>query len=137
MSGGLYPEPRAPLLSIVARHAWLFALNRGRLCADRGRKLRYQFDWDPVKERSNIRKHHFSFRQAASVFRDPSQLSIYEENHSEQEDRWITLGLDGTGVLRVVIHTFEQVEGDLCRIRIISARKATKMEEQQYREANP
>ena len=80
--------------------------------------MRYEFDWDPVKERANIRKHHVSFRQAVTAFRDPNQLSIYDEEHSEDEDRWITLGFDSAGILRVVVHTFEQVEEALCRIRI-------------------
>ncbi len=99
--------------------------------------MRYEFDWDPVKERKNIRKHHISFRQAVMIFRDSNQLSIYDEEHSEDEDRWVTIGFDSTGVPRVVIHTFEQVEEELCQIRIISARKATSAEESQYREANP
>lgn len=99
--------------------------------------MRYKFDWTPVKGRKNIRKHHISFRQAATVFRDPNQLTVYDEDHSEDEDRWVTIGLDSTGVLRVVIHTFEQLEEQLCHIHIISARKATKAEERQYREANP
>jgi hypothetical protein len=99
--------------------------------------LRYKFDWDPAKERKNIRKHRVSFRQAATVFRDPNQLSMYDEEHGEEEDRWITIGLDGAGVLRVVVHTFEQMEEDLCQIRIISARKAVSAEANQYREANP
>lgn len=86
--------------------------------------MRYEFDWDPNKERVNIRKHGLSFRQAASVFRDPNQLSVFDEGQSEKEDRWITLGIDTTGVLRVVVHTFEQVNKNLWRIRIISARKA-------------
>jgi len=98
--------------------------------------LRYEFDWDPVKERKNIRRHRISFRQAATIFRDPNQLSIYDEEHSADEDRSITMGLDSTGVLRVVTHTFEQVEEGLCKIRIISARKATSAEESQYQEAN-
>ena len=97
--------------------------------------MRYEFHWHPAKEQANVRKHHVSFRQAATVFSDPNQLSIYDEEHSEYEDRWITLGLDSSGVLRVVIHTFEQVEEELCRIRIISARKATSAEGKQYREA--
>jgi hypothetical protein len=99
--------------------------------------LRYKFDWDPAKERKNIRKHGVSFRQAATVFRDPNQLSNYDEEHSEEEDRWITIGLDSAGVLRVVVHTFKQIEEDLCQIRIISARKAVSAEVSQYREANP
>lgn len=98
--------------------------------------MRYEFEWDPNKERTNILSHHISFRQAAAVFRDPNHLSVYDADHSENEVRWITLGFDSGGVLRVVVHTFEQVGKELCRIRIISARKATSNEERQYREAN-
>jgi len=98
--------------------------------------LRYQFDWDPVKERANIRSHRISFRQAATVFRDPNQLSTSDEEHSGEEDRWVTIGLDSTGVLRVIIHKFEQLEENVCLIRMISARRATNVEEKQYREAN-
>jgi uncharacterized DUF497 family protein len=96
--------------------------------------LRYEFDWDPDKERANLRKHGLSFRQAASVFRDPNQLSRFDERHSEKEDRWITLGIDGAGILRVVVHTFEQVDENLWRIRIISARKANLDEAKKYDE---
>ena len=98
--------------------------------------MRYNFDWDPAKEKQNIRKHEVAFRRAATVFRDPNQLSIYDEEHSEDEDRWITIGIDSGGILRVVIHTFEQVDEDLCEIRIISARKATSAEANQYREGD-
>lgn len=96
--------------------------------------MRYEFDWDPNKEHANIRKHGLSFRQAASVFRDPNQLSMFDEGHSEKEDRWITLGIDSTGILRVVVHTFEQVDENLWRIRIISARKANLDETKKYNE---
>lgn len=96
--------------------------------------MRYEFDWDPNKERANIRKHGISFRQAASVFRDPNQLSIFDEGHSEKEDRWITLGIDNTGILRIVVHTFEQVNEELWRIRMISARKANLDETRKYNE---
>jgi uncharacterized DUF497 family protein len=98
--------------------------------------LRYHFDWDPVKENQNIREHKVAFRRAATVFRDPNQLSIYDEEHSKDEDRWITIGIDSSGILRVVIHTFEQVDEDWCEIRIISARKATVTETNQYIEGN-
>ena len=97
--------------------------------------MQYSFDWDLEKEASNLRKHRVSFRQAASVFRDPRQLSIYDDEHSQNEDRWITLGIDSSGSVRVVVHTFEQVSQELCRIRIISARKATSEEVLQYQEA--
>jgi len=98
--------------------------------------LRYEFEWDPAKEEANIRKHKVSFRRAATVFRDPNQLSIYDVEHSEYEDRWITMGIDSGGVLRVVMHTFEQSTRSLREIRIISARKATVREAKQYRERN-
>jgi len=94
--------------------------------------LDYNFDWNPAKEKQNIRKHHLKFRLASTVFRDPYQLTIYDEEHSQDEDRWITIGLDETGILRVVVHTFEQTDRASCMIRIISARQATLMETQCY-----
>ena len=98
--------------------------------------MRYDFDWDPNKERANISKHGISFRRAASVFRDDNHLSLYDEEHSQNEDRWITLGVDNTGVLRVVVHTFEQIEEDLWQVRMISAQKATRAEENWYNQTN-
>ncbi len=85
--------------------------------------MEYNFDWDPSKDRMNRQKHKISFRQAASVFRDPNQLTIYDEEHSEDEDRWITIG----------IHTFERSDSETIEIRIISARKAVGDEIEQYR----
>ncbi len=96
----------------------------------------YKFDWDLTKEQANIRKHTVSFRTAATVFRDPNQLSIYDEAHSEYEDRWVTMGIDKSGVLRVVVHTFKLVAEDVAEIRIISARKATHRETHKYQEEN-
>jgi hypothetical protein len=98
--------------------------------------LRYSFDWDSTKDQQNIRKHRVSFRQAATIFRDPNQLSIYDQEHSQDEERWITIGIDSTGVVRVVVHTYEQINDELYQIRIISARKATNREMRQYREEN-
>jgi uncharacterized DUF497 family protein len=98
--------------------------------------LRYRFEWDPAKEKANIHKHKVSFRKAATIFRDPNQLSIYDEEHSEYEDRWVTMGIDDSGVLRVVAHTFKQIDANLSEIRIISARKATSRESRQYQEGN-
>ncbi len=92
----------------------------------------YHFDWDPQKEKANFRKHKVDFRRAATVFRDPQQISVYDDQHSDVEDRWITIGIDSGGVVRVVVHTFEQLSIDVCRIRIISARKAELDEITQY-----
>lgn len=94
--------------------------------------LHYHFDWDPSKERRNIRKHKLSFRRAVSVFHDPNQLTIYDEEHSDDEERWITIGIDRGGVLRVVVHTSFHLEEDKYEIRIISARKAKPKEIRQY-----
>lgn len=96
--------------------------------------LIYQFDWDPSKEANNIRKHRVSFQQASSVFRDPSHISIFDEDHSEDEDRWITIGIDKSGILRVVVHTFNAISEEVYEIRIISARKATIAEAEVYYE---
>ena len=98
--------------------------------------MNYFFDWSPTKEQQNIRKHRVSFRQAVTVFYDPNQLSVYDEEHSAEEDRWITLGIDSSGVLRVVVHTFEEIDELSCKIRIISARKATNNEVKEYEEMN-
>ena len=98
--------------------------------------MRYRFEWDPAKERANISKHDVSFRKATTVFRDPNQLSIYDEEHSEHEDRWVTMGIDDGGVLRVVVHTFRRIDESLSEIRIISARKATRRESRQYQGEN-
>lgn len=97
--------------------------------------MKYSFDWDPAKEAANLRKHGVSFRRAATVFHDPQQLSVFDEEHSQQEDRWINLGIDNIGIVQVVIHIFEQCSDNLCNIRIISARKATRAEILQYQES--
>ena len=72
----------------------------------------------------------FSF--GINGFPRPYQLTIYDKEHSQDEDRWITIGLDETGILRVVVHTFEQTDRASCMIRNFSARKATFIETQSY-----
>ncbi len=70
--------------------------------------MNYHFQWDPAKARRNVVKHNVAFQSAATVFRDANQLSLYDDEHSDYEDRWITLAVDQNGHLLVVIHTFEQ-----------------------------
>jgi len=96
--------------------------------------MQYNFDWDPVKAKQNLRKHGVSFERAARIFRDPFAISIYDDEHSEEEDRWITIGAAENEVLLVVAHTFRGVDAQSSLIRIISARKADRDEAQQYRE---
>ena len=92
----------------------------------------YRFAWDPTKAAVNRRKHGVSFEQAAAVFRDPLALSRYDDDHSEHEERWLTLGLGDNGVLLVVCHTFEEISPQEARVRLISARVASIHERRQY-----
>jgi uncharacterized DUF497 family protein len=87
------------------------------------------FVWDPAKERENIRKHRITFEEAKYVFRDEDGIRIFDNDHSEDEDRFILIGLGGKGRLLVVVHCFRN--SDL-EIRIISARKAVPNETIQY-----
>lgn len=66
------------------------------------------------------------------MFRDPLALSLYDEEHSETEERWLTLGDDENGALLVVSHTFEELEDEQALVRVISARDATAHEREQY-----
>lgn len=94
----------------------------------------YNFEWDPHKANSNRNKHGISFEDAATIFRDPRMLSIYDSEHSEEEDRWITIGMSAQGRLLVVCHTFREETVESVTIRIISGRKATKNETKAYGE---
>lgn len=96
--------------------------------------LQYNFEWDIEKAKRNIKKHKVSFEDAATVFKDQRAVSIYDENHSEREERWVTMGLSSNGILFVVHHTYKQVDNRIVAIRIISSRRATKYEEEQYEE---
>ena len=90
------------------------------------------FEWDPVKAAGNRREHRVSFDLAATVFHDPLATSIPDEEHSETEDRWITLGEAENGRLLVVIHTYQEIDPTAAKVRIISARRATRHEQRQY-----
>ncbi len=94
--------------------------------------MTYHFDWDPAEAATNVRKHGVRFEQAATVFRDPTALSIFDTEHSDDEDRWITLGFSAGGGLLVVHHTFTSIDASNASIRIISSRKATKRETRQH-----
>ena len=92
----------------------------------------YEFEWDPSKARENLKKHRITFERAATIFLDPDALSEFDEDESREEDRWITLGLDRTGVLLVACHTYRKETETSARIRLISARKPTKNEAKNY-----
>ena len=89
-----------------------------------------RFEWDPGKSRSNLKKHRVSFEEARTVFFDEGALVASDPDHSSREDRFLIIGFSIQ--LSVLLACFcERGEGDV--IRIISARKATKKEQGQYR----
>ena len=85
------------------------------------------FEWDPQKAETNIEKHGVSFEEASTAFRDPFSLTIDDPLHSTGEVRMVQIGISHKNRLLVVVHT---ERGD--NIRIISARKATKKERNNY-----
>ena len=88
-----------------------------------------QFEWDPEKAASNLRKHGVSFDEAATVFEDDLALTGHDPDHSVGEMRLITFGVSSVGRLLVVSHAERRN-----RIRIISARPATRPERKLYEE---
>jgi uncharacterized DUF497 family protein len=87
-----------------------------------------RFVWDPVKARSNVKKHKLTFEEAVTVFLDREAIRIHDPEHSVSEDRWILLGLSTHIRVLVVVH----LEKDANVIRIISARKANAKELKSY-----
>jgi uncharacterized DUF497 family protein len=96
--------------------------------------VNYNFEWDPKKALSNQEKHGVSFEEAATVFCDPMAMTIYDPDHSETEDRWITMGISKKGRLLIVCHTFYEESQESVSLRIFSSRKANKRETQSYGE---
>ena len=92
------------------------------------------FDWDPRKAESNKAKHGVSFEDAMTVFLDPAALSIFDADHSDNEDRWVTIGEAAGPKLLLVVHTHVEIDADVVAIRIISARRPTRREAAQYRQ---
>ena len=96
----------------------------------------YRFEWDSNKERSNITKHDgVTFGLASTVLHDPLAITIFDDEHSEYEDRWVSIGQAANGQTLVVVHTFLQIDAQHVEVRLISARKADKPERQDYETA--
>ena len=87
------------------------------------------FVWDENKARDNLKKHKVSFEEAQTVFSDPNARMIFDTEHSNDEERFILLGISSGLRLIVVCHSYKE---DEMLIRIISARKATSTEQKQY-----
>jgi uncharacterized DUF497 family protein len=87
------------------------------------------FEWDTQKAKKNLKIHGISFDEASTSFSDSLSLTIYDPLHSVDEERFIMIGNSRKNRLLVIVHT---ERGD--KIRIISARRATKRERMQYEE---
>ena len=87
-----------------------------------------RFEWDPQKAKANLQKHGVSFEEAETVFLDEQALLIDDPEHSENEERFILLGLSSSLRILLVVHALPRKDV----IRIISARKATRLEVREY-----
>ncbi len=85
-----------------------------------------------VRVRPQANDYGVRFDRAVTIFLDPGALSLFDDQHSNDEERWLTLGLDVSGTLLVVSHPYMKHEGSSSCIRIFSARRATKRETVQY-----
>jgi len=91
--------------------------------------LSLTFEWDEKKADENLRKHGVSFDEAKTVFNDPFSVTIYDPDHSSDEQRYVDIGLSSKGRLIVVSYC---KRGET--IRLISSRKATRKEQRDYEE---
>ena len=88
-----------------------------------------RFEGDEKKDKANQKKHDVSFEEARTVFYDENAIQFYDPDHSDEEDRFILLGLSFKPQVLVVCHCIRKSE---TVVRIISARRADKIEEQEY-----
>jgi len=88
-----------------------------------------QFEWDSAKASANLRKHGVAFEEAETVFSDDLALLIDDPDHSDEEGRFVLLGLSAVPRILAVVHAYRSAPDT---IRIISARKATKAERMIY-----
>ncbi|MGK0291136.1 MAG: uncharacterized DUF497 family protein [bacterium] len=89
------------------------------------------FEWDDTKANKNLKKHHVSFTEAQSVFFDDNAIQFWDEKSSQDEERFLMLGLSNKLRILLIVHCYR---GSDSTIRIISARKATKSEKSEYSE---
>lgn len=90
-----------------------------------------RFQWDLRKARRNFAKHGVSFEEAQTIFFDPFFVTDADLEHSEEEERLLSIGRSDAGRVLAVIHT-EEREADYVLLRIISSRRATRIERQAY-----
>jgi uncharacterized DUF497 family protein len=89
-----------------------------------------EFEWDPIKADRNLQEHGVSFDEAETIFRDTLSVTIADPDHSESEKRFVDIGMSDSGKLLVVSYTDRRN-----KIRLISARSASRAERKTYEEA--
>jgi uncharacterized protein len=94
----------------------------------------FQFEWDEIKAAANARKHGVSFELASTVFRDPRLLTVADLEHSEAEERWFSIGMASNGEMISLAYLWMEPEPAITKIRLISARPATRTEISHYEE---
>jgi uncharacterized DUF497 family protein len=100
-------------------------------------QFEYRFEWDPDKAEKNAKDHGVTFEQAATVLLDARLLSQIDDEHSDEEERWVSLGVDKSMRLLIVCHTYRKITERSASIRIFSARKATRHESKDYGKRKP
>ncbi len=90
------------------------------------------FEWDRNKAKSNLRNHKVSFEESKSIFQDEMLVTFFDEFHSDDEDRFISIGTSENSRILLVVHTEIAEVNDTFLIRIISGRKATASERKIY-----
>ncbi|MCL4456536.1 MAG: BrnT family toxin [Nitrospirae bacterium] len=93
-----------------------------------------KIEWDEKKNKENTTKHGVDFKEASEIFDDPFCISILDKRFDYSEERWISLGCTADGKLLVTGYAYYLAENVEERIRIITARRATKKEREQYEE---
>jgi uncharacterized DUF497 family protein len=95
----------------------------------------FQFEWDEIKAAANVRKHSVSFELAATVFKDPQILTVADLEHSSDEERWFSIGWPTNGAMLSIAYVWLDSDPETVKIRLISARAATRREIRQYQES--
>lgn len=90
-----------------------------------------RFEWDEAKNKKNRQKHGIWFEEAQSVFDDPFARVFYDFSHSDDEDRYLIIGMSTASRILILVHGFRNHDSV---VRIISARKATRKEREVYEE---
>ena len=94
----------------------------------------FQFEWDKIKTATNLHKHSVSFELASTIFYDPQLLTVPDLEHSEAEERWFSIGLASNGAILSIVYLWSESDAATTKIRLISAREATRVEVHKYKE---